>query len=81
MVNVEICKAQILAEHAYVMYFQTRIQSGAYKRRTAYRTKSVLGAIVKVPFTEEELLEDELATMLRHINRMNELIEVIPTES
>lgn len=74
-ISMEICKAQIAVEQAYVAYFQARIQSGSYKTRVVM--KGGYGDD-KERMTKDELLDDELATMLRHIHRMNEIIDVMP---
>ena len=77
-INLEICKAQLMVEAAYVQYFQARIVSGVYKTREVYH--GGYGDPNRVRLSEQELLEDELNTMHAHIRRMNEIIEVMPTD-
>jgi hypothetical protein len=64
-------EAQFRREEAYVTYFHARIVSGAYKER--------LGCVFHGigndnPFTELELLNDEVDSMQRHIESMSEII-------
>lgn len=69
--NKQLYYASIVQRHhAYVVYFNARIQSGAYKTRQVFK-----GGHNGPQLTEQELLEDELKTMLTHINRMNEAID------
>lgn len=67
--QIETMKAQIIVHQCYVTYFDARIRTGVYKSR------QVQHGIGGPYFTEEELLADELATMLRHIRLMNEIID------
>lgn len=78
--TLEVLKAQIAVEQCYVAYFDARIKAGAYKSRIVHKTSESVFIHGQHCFTgpimtEQELLNDELNTMLRHIHRMNELIE------
>lgn len=71
MSRLAALQSQLAVRQAYVTYFDARIRSGVYKSRMV--TKGIGGP----QFTEDELLQDELATMLRHIHMMNELSDEI----
>jgi hypothetical protein len=71
MSRIAALQSQLAVRQAYVTYYDARIRSGVYKTRKVQ--KGIDG-----PYkTEEELLADELATMLRHIHLMNELSDEI----
>jgi len=71
-------EGQFEIEKAYVAYFQARIQSGAYKARVGHAWRGL--STEQTPLTLDEILDDELETMHRHIDRMNELLEAMLPE-
>lgn len=71
MSKLAALQSQFAVRQAYVTYFDARIRSGVYKKR------KVQHGIDGPYYTEEELLEDELRTMHRHIQLMNELSDEI----
>ena len=75
MSRIAALQAQLAVRQAYVTYFDARIRSGVYK------TRKVQKGIGGPYYTEEELLEDEVRTMLRHIHLMNELADEICGEA
>ena len=68
-IQLAVIQGQFAIHQSYVMYFQARIQSGAYKTRKRFH-----GRFDGKQFTEEELLADEIQTMERHIQLMQECI-------
>lgn len=80
--SLEMLKGQMAVEQAYITYFQVRIQSGVYKTRIRHKTSEASMINGVWTFTgplcsEQELLEDEINTMHRHIKRMNDLVDAI----
>jgi len=70
--GVEYLDGQMEVTKGYIAYFHARIVSGAYKERVGHVFHGTLG---ENPFTEEEVLQDEIETMHRHIKRLKELID------
>ena len=66
----EYLDGQFQRAQAYVLYFHARIVSGAYKLRLG----KVFHGLSNCAMTEEELLQDELDTMNRHIQHMTEIM-------
>ena len=75
MSRIASLQAQLAVRQAYVTYYDARIRSGVYKTRKVQR------GIDGPYYTEQELLEDEMRTMLRHIHLMNEIADEIIGES
>lgn len=75
MSRIAALQAQLAVRQAYVTYFDARIRSGVYK------TRKVQHGIGGPFYTEEELLQDEIRTMHRHIQLMNELADEICGEA
>lgn len=71
-IQLAAIQGQLAMHQAYVTYFQTRIQTGAYKNRKRYH-----GSFDGPMYTEEELLADEIQTMHRHITLMQECIDAM----
>ena len=74
---MDTLEAELKREEAYVTWFHARIVSGYYKQRLGNVWH---GAGEKKPenlFTEEELLKDEIDTMNRHIQKMNEVLDLM----
>lgn len=71
MSKLAALQSQLAVRQAYVTYFDARIRSGVYKTRQV--RKGIDGPLMD----EQELLADELRTMLRHIHLMNELSDEI----
>ena len=55
---------------AYAQYYATRIQSKVYLNRLG-KVKQATG----VEFTEQEILNDEIQTMHRHIRNAHDCVE------
>ena len=69
--------AQLMVLQARVTYHQTRILSGMYKNREVR-----IGGSEGRFLTEDELLNDEIAIMKRHIQVMQDIQEdLIPSEN
>lgn len=69
--------AQLLVLQTRVIFQQTKILSGSYKTRDV-RIGGSDGRVL----TEAELLNDEIKTMKRHIEHMQEIQEaLIPSEN
>ena len=66
---VEARQSQLRAEH-----FAVRINTGAYKSRLGRVTNGA-----RVPYTEQQILDDEVATMHRHIQLAEEHLEFAKT--
>lgn len=70
MARIDVLKAQLSTSQAYVEYWLTRVNTGAYKGRVATHGDGT-------PFTEDELRNDELGSALNHLRRMNDLADSI----
>lgn len=60
----------IAMRQSYVIYYQTRILAGVYKDRQVVRGDGT-------KLSEEELLEDEMQTMLQHIRIIADLTDAM----
>ena len=65
-----IAEKQLLTWHARVMLQHARIVSGAYKTRRVYHGTDTSDESKR--FTEAELLAEEIATMRRHVEFMDD---------
>jgi hypothetical protein len=63
-------EGQIIQRQAYITLWSTRILSGAYKTRKIFREDTEL--------SDEEKLADAMATLLRHVKILGELVEHLP---
>lgn len=71
-------QALLIVLQTRVIFQQTKILSGAYKTREVYHGCQ---CTPENRLTEEELLKEEINTMKRHIERMQEIQEdLIPSE-
>ncbi len=68
-------EGQIEVTKAHVAYWQTLILSGAYKTRAIYRRENGKDILL----TEAELLKDATDCMNRHVQRLYELAENLPS--
>lgn len=67
---ITLLQAQLAQRQAYVTYYDARIRTGVYKSRIVHH-----GGMNGPLLTEEELLQDEMATMLQHIRLMQDIID------
>ncbi len=64
---LSVKQSQLRAEH-----YKVRIETGVYKNRIVHH-----GSFDGPLFSEEELLQDEIATMNRHIQMAEDKIEFV----
>jgi hypothetical protein len=68
-----ILLAKIAISQSRVAHYQTRILSKCYTKRIVYKYNELLGE--REQLTPDELLEDEMNTLERHISNMETLLD------
>ena len=77
---MNVLEGQILQSMAYVMLFQTEIASEHYKTRKVERGVATDkdGNTIYRPLTEVELLDNSIRSMRSHVQRIGDLIDMLP---
>ena len=70
--QIQVALLEAQQSHLRARWREQRVASGAYKDRVG---KVFHGVTDKVPFTEQELAEDEIRNMSRHIQLAQEHLE------
>ncbi len=71
-------EGQIEVTKGYIAYWQAVIVSGGYRLRKIYHRLEEGGP--EVPLTDDQLLADAQGTLMRHVQRLGELVELIAKE-